>query len=234
MRISFEIKLDFNCTFCVSGIILATGVESVDDLKEFGIKAMFAQSLFKHILKWKAEGVPADVFTGRVAATPAVEPTVFTSVGATNIGAGVKLLQGQFSSVKPLFPSRLEQPTSHTLSPTDAANAGKTQEQIERENKQTLQHEEDRLARDEKIVEISNIQAAKRALENLLKSFGTDILIFLICKPDDARPIDAKDLRFFNLHCNHNTQQIKVVLDLPAGVSMPDLDKFREMCTCSR
>lgn len=71
------------------GIILATGVESADDLKEFGINAVFDQSLFELILKWKAECVPTGVFTGRVAAAPAVN--VFTSVGATNMGAGVRL-----------------------------------------------------------------------------------------------------------------------------------------------
>lgn len=45
------------------GCILATGVESPDDLREFGMKSMFAQSLFKHIVKWKAEGVPANILT---------------------------------------------------------------------------------------------------------------------------------------------------------------------------
>lgn len=54
-----------------SGNILATGVESADDLKEFGIKSMFAQALFKHIIKWKANGVPADIFLQRDAAIAA-------------------------------------------------------------------------------------------------------------------------------------------------------------------
>lgn len=35
----------------------------MEDLKEYGIKSILAQSLFKHIVKWKASGVPAEIFT---------------------------------------------------------------------------------------------------------------------------------------------------------------------------
>lgn len=37
-------------------------MERVEDLKEYGIKSILAQSLFKHITMWKASGVSADIF----------------------------------------------------------------------------------------------------------------------------------------------------------------------------
>lgn len=68
-------------------------MENAADLKEFGIKAVFAQSLFKHVLQWKAEGVPADIFAQRIAASDAVSAvsaTLLKSVGETNISASDK------------------------------------------------------------------------------------------------------------------------------------------------
>lgn len=49
-------------------------MERVEDLKEYGIKSILAQSLFKHIIKWKASGVPADIFMKKgSAANPATD-----------------------------------------------------------------------------------------------------------------------------------------------------------------
>ena len=188
MSIAEYIFLDFNCTstFSVSGIILATGVESADDLKEFGIKAMFAQSLFKHILKWKAEGVPAGIFAHRdAAASPGVAPTVFTSVGATNIGAGVRLRPAHQFSGNQNSNERPSPPASYlqqSLQPVyhanlySATNDSRHQEQADPVNEQTLQRirqqytkEPERGAEQEKQQELQRLyerqEASRLALE---------------------------------------------------------------------
>lgn len=43
--------------------MLATGFESVDDLKEIGVKPIQARTLFKSVLEWNANGVSSDIVT---------------------------------------------------------------------------------------------------------------------------------------------------------------------------
>ncbi len=61
-----------------TGNILATGVERVEDLKEYGIKSILAQSFYRHIIKWKENGVSANIFTrltGSVSEAPEAQVT---------------------------------------------------------------------------------------------------------------------------------------------------------------
>ena len=215
--------------FSLLGIILATGVESSDDLKEFGIKAMFAQSLFKHILKWKAEGVPEDVFTGRVAAASAVEPTVFTSVGAANIGAGVRLKPSKQISSMPQGVPQQDCSSFGSYFNTikhSPSNASSHQAQTEKEKQQEMQwhyalQEANRRAREAKAVEIRDLQAAIRALENdihqdsgrMVLGLGGkyDCLRCCICKPDVARKNDPRPPSGYQLDCQHNYDLINKV-----------------------
>ena len=87
-----------------TGNILATGVERVEDLKEYGIKSILAQSLFKHIIKWKASGVPADIFMQKGSAANA---------GTDNVKEAEVAVETQVT----------ELPTSHTTEDLSARDA---------------------------------------------------------------------------------------------------------------
>lgn len=150
---------------------------------------MFAQSLFKHILKWKAEGVPADIYTGRSSAL-AVSSTMFPSVGPTEKVAQNNQIDkvpppsesgfqqstgkdGPINSFLPPFvrlPSEKSEPGKHqNLKPIVQENESNERSKQE-ENVQTerirKKQEKDRLARERKAIEIQNLQAALWALEN--------------------------------------------------------------------
>eukprot|EP01032_Pedospumella_encystans_P008336 gene8336-9908_t len=261
-----------------SGIILATGVESADDLKEFGIKAMFAQSLFKHILKWKEEGVPADIFAQRDAvASSGVPPTVFTSVSATNIGAGVRLrpthqFSGNYIIERPSPPANYLQ---QSLQPVyranlySATNVSRQQDQVDRDNELTLQRirqqftiepesgaeqenqqtlqrirerqQEYRQTHEKKAVEIRDLQAAIRALQNDLHQDSGRMVLGLggkydclrccICKPDVARKNDPRPPSGFQLDCQHNWDLVNKVGQLAGEQKRSGYRSFAERCS---
>ena len=232
-----------------SGIILATGVESADDLKEFGIKAIFAQSLFKHVLKWKAEGVPAVLFAQRgAAASPGVAPTVFTTVGATNIGAGVRLRPTKLTPPMPqgvLLQDSSSFGSSSNTNKHSSSKASWHQAQTEQEKQQELQwiyelQEANRLAREKKVVEIRDLQAAIRALENdlhpdsgrMVLGLGGkyDCLRCCICQPDVVRKNDPRPPSGFQLDCQHNWDLVNKVGQLAGEQKRSGYRTFGERC----
>lgn len=198
---------------CV-GNILATGVESADDLKEFGIKSMFAQSLFKHVLQWKTEGVPANIFTQN---DPVLSQVPVSMIGATSIGAGAKFkqdnrsLQQQHSNTT-FVSSTLTLPLSKQS--VVSSLSAQTQPRLSKQAQMELD-----------IRDLTNLLTAlhyHRHHDSARLVLGMDNrgngIKCCICEPDIVRDSDTKPLYGLPLECRHNNNLVLQLERLAATV----------------